>query len=236
MFDFTAKNNTGFNLLLFLEVFICIFMIYRFIMSKCKDVIILYILLFQIISFPIVDNSHFIITSCPFIYYVFKNYHNKLFLYAFSVCYISFIIGYGVYIFKSYDYVIDKKENSFINYKRVSLDYLLYFDTIDRFRNKYSDYRLYLFDTRAYTGKLEYDIDIDKYDLINDGNMGYNGCYKYLESIKKYCKVNKCLFIVNVKEATKNINQSNKYIIKYIMSNYYNISSSGLENVYVNKM
>ena len=156
MLDFTEKNGTGINLLVFLELGLCFFMIYKLIHSKFKDKKIFYILLFQIISFPIVDNSHFVLTICPFIYYMYTNYNNKYLIYICSVFFAFFIIGFNIYIYNGYDCVRYSKDNSFINYKSLSLDYLLYFNTIDNYSNKYSDYRLYLFDTRAYVGKLEF--------------------------------------------------------------------------------
>ena len=236
MFDFASKNNTGINLLLFFEIGLCLFMLYKLIKSKFRDEAIFYILLFQVISFPIVDTSHFVLTVSPFVYYFYLNYNNKLSRYIFSVFFIFFILGFNYFIYNNYACVIYKNRDSVFNYKAITKDFLLYFDTIDKYTKEYSDYKLYLFDTRAYVGKLEFNMQINKYDLINDGNMGYHGSYKYLEEIKDYCRSNNCLFIVNAKEGMEDLNQSNKDIIKYVMNNYYNISSSGLENVYVNKM
>ena len=56
-----------------------------------------------------------------------------------------------------------------------------YFNDVKFYTNKYKDYRVYILDPIAYTIKLELDRPIDKYDLINNGNMGYKGEYKYID-------------------------------------------------------
>ena len=60
--------------------------------------------------------------------------------------------------------------------------------------DKYPEYTPYLFGYFAYLTKLTYEIPINKYDIINNGNMGYGGYKQYIEEIDQYCQNNKCIF------------------------------------------
>ena len=110
-----------------------------------------------------------------------------------------------------------------------------YFSLVKNVYKEYSGYRVFLLDSRAYMAKLELGLKISKYDLINDGNMGYGGSYKYIKEISDYCLNNNCVFVVNNEEVSKEIGQTSKEIVSYISSHYELISSSNLNNLYVNK-
>lgn len=234
MFDFTNKNTTEINLVLFIEIPLVIYLFVLLIKSKFKNKEIFYILLFQIISFPITDGSHFILTLSPIIYYFYSKYRNKYFVFIFTVMLVFYILGFNVSLYNPGTDIIYKDKSSFLNYKKVPNYFNQYFDFINNYSKQYKDYRLYLLDSRAYVGKLEYNMKIDKFDLINDGNMGYNGCYKYVNEIHDYCSEHKCLFIVNKEEALNDINQTNKYIVSYVMYNYIEIASSNVDSIYIN--
>lgn len=234
MFDFTSKNVTKITGLTFVEIFLCLYLVIEFVKSGFRKREVIYILLFQIISFPITDGSHFVLTFSPIIYYLFCRYFNRQFRFIFSVMLIFYILGFNVGVYNSKTDVIYKDNNSFINYKRVPNYLDQYFGFIEEYTFKYKDYRLFLLDSRAYVGKLEFNMKINKYDLINDGNMGYNGSYKYVKEIDDYCSDHKCLFIVNKEEVFNDINQTNKYIVSYIIKNYIEIAGSNIDSVYVN--
>lgn len=234
MLEFTNKNNTEINLVSFIEIPLVIYLFVLLIKSKFKNKELFYILLFQIISFPITDGSHFVLTLSPIIYYFYTKYRNKHFVFIFTVMLVFYILGFNISLYNSNTDIIYKDKSSFLNYKRVPNYLNQYFEFIDNYSKQYKDYRLYLLDSRAYVGKLEYNIKIDKFDLINDGNMGYNGYYKYINEIHDYCSEHKCLFIVNKEEALNDINQTNKYIVSYVMYNYIEIASSSIDSIYIN--
>ena len=93
---------------------------------------------------------------------------------------------------------------------------------------------MYFFSSNAYIYKLEYDIPVNKYDLINDGNMGYDGDNRYVSEVKEYCSSNKCLIIVRSDEVIKDFNQTSRVITQYVINNYLSIYSSNDLTFYIN--
>jgi len=62
--------------------------------------------------------------------------------------------------------------------------------------------------------------------------MGYKGSNKYIKEIDKYCKKNRCMFILDTFE-TKTHNQTNSSIMKY--SKKYKLKENiGRFNIYTN--
>ena len=74
----------------------------------------------------------------------------------------------------------------------------------------------------AYTIKLEANKTINKYDLLNNGNLGKDGHIKIINEIEENCKKNKFTFLIDIRELTgESKTQYNKDIIEYIKNNYY---------------
>ena len=235
LFDFGSKNNVGLSYLTVVEIFICCWLLFMFI--KTKDRQLIYILLFQIIDFPIVDSSHFVLGVSPVIYYLYKKVN---FCGAFLISIIVFFGFLGLFVSvispksNQYDGIYDYGNSKFL-YKRMPNYMREYFSLVKNVYKEYSGYRVFLLDSRAYMAKLELGLKISKYDLINDGNMGYGGSYKYIKEISDYCLDNNCVFVVNNEEVSKEIGQTSKEIVSYVSSHYELISSSNLNNLYVNK-
>ena len=69
---------------------------------------------------------------------------------------------------------------------------------------------------------------LNKYDNINDGNMGYHGDDRYIKEIDEICSYEKCSFIVdtiyikaiNGEKRLHDTNQTSLKIIKYVYNNY----------------
>ena len=75
---------------------------------------------------------------------------------------------------------------------------------------------------------------LNKYDIINNGNMGYKGYKGYIKEIDKYCKKNKCLFIINEGELSGEVvNQVNHNILKYVDKKYNKVYSSNIFSIYI---
>ena len=231
MFDFTSNNSTNFTLVTFGEIIICICIIIGLIRSKFINKELLYILLFQIIVFPIVDGVHFIITFIPVLYYIYYRVNYKYANYLIYLTISSFFIVFNIL---QSNYTLDtiyNNKKSFMYGKRIQNYLTDYFKYIYKYKEKYKNYNLYIIDSRAYLVKLELDIKINKYDLINNGNMGYKGSRKYIKEINKKCTTKKCIFFVS---GDKEIKQINKDIPKYISKKYKQINSSNLDNIYIN--
>ena len=91
----------------------------------------------------------------------------------------------------------------------------------------YANYKVYHLYRDAYLYKLEVNERINKFDLNNKGNMGYNGENKWIKEIDNDCKNTKCLIIL---DHYKNINSQismklnnhiiNKYTFKKTIESY----------------
>lgn len=237
MFDFTNKNGTSFNILTILEIIIIILLGYF--SYKSKDKKIYYCLMFQIMAFPIFDYIHFIISLIPAIYLLLYKCPSKKIIYLLSMTIIlSYFLIFNILVYKettlsqTHEHY---KINNFLKGRLVSKG----FDSVmlkgEEYVNKYNNYKIYFLGNLTYAFKLGMDIPINKYDIINDGNMGYGGAKEYIKEIDKDCKKNKCIFIVDsVGEGANNINQLNIDILNYPKNNYDTILNSNAFNVYIN--
>ncbi|MEE3342653.1 MAG: hypothetical protein VZS44_01015 [Bacilli bacterium] len=236
MFDFTNGNGSKLSILTFVELFICIFLFIKILKMKFKDDKLIYILLFQIICFPIVDGVHFLITFIPILLYLFEKYKFKY--KYFEMCIYLFIISFfATFNFTQIDFSLNnlyQEKNSFMYGKRLPNYFSDYFKYVSSYIEKYDDYRIYILEARAYVTKLELNMAINKYDLINRGNMGYKGSDKYIKEIDEYCKNNKCLFFVDYASYQKKANQVSDEIILYVSRNYNSVVNPGFDNIYIN--
>ena len=79
----------------------------------------------------------------------------------------------------------------------------------------------FIIDSYAYLIKINTNIPISKFDLLNDGNMGKNGQYKIINAFNNICQKNKCTFLLNKELITSaKYTQQNKEILQYIVNNY----------------
>ena len=86
---------------------------------------------------------------------------------------------------------------------------------------KNTEDKVFIIDPYAYLIKLEANIPITKFDLLNNGNLGKNGEKKITKEIDEICKQNKCTFLLNENRlANKKLSQYNQYIYKHIINNY----------------
>ena len=236
MFDFTG-NASKFTMVTLFEMFVCIGLVVGIVKSKAKNKDLLYLLFFQIVAFPITDAIHFIIAFVPVLYYIFYKKNYSYINFAMYVLILSFFVAYNYnYLrFNSNNDVIYQNKSSFMDGKRMQRYLVSYFKFMNNQINNYSDYRLYILESRAYLVKLELGIKINKYDLINNGNMGYKGDFKYIDEIDNYCKKNKCVFFINENtKYFKEIKQRNKNIVSYVTDKYSFTNKSLYDNIYSN--
>lgn len=235
MFDFADKNSTGIDFLFIVECLLLIILSIAAIKTKRKDIWL--ILIFQIITFPIVDYYHFIISFIPVVYLALLKFHKNIAV---------FILGTTIVLsfFLSFTYMMTINEKNFLfhynidNFMKGRVTYRLTPDYVFRVKetiDKYKGYRPYILGNFSYLIKLNNDMTITKYDIINNGNMGYGGKDKYLKEIDEYCNKEKCIFVINDEEiVTKNRIQTNREILKYVQDNYYQRYSSNVFSVYTN--
>lgn len=234
MFDFSSQNNEGFNFFVVLQLVIIGYLIYE--LKKKKDKKIFYILGFQIMSFPIVNYPHFIISFIPVVYYLFScnnNSYVKLFASSFTIMY--FIIFSVTIMYKGdmYMYFSNSKGDTFYKGRMVSNYLESTVNEVSRIIDRYEGYRYYVLGNLSYVVKLSLDDKIDKFDLINNGNMGYDGVSRYIEEIDEYCSENKCLFILE-NRGEESTNQTNVDILKYVEDNYMQNIGGSIYKIYSN--
>ena len=234
MFDF-SKSNKIFSIFSFLELFLLIFLFIDFIKQRGRNKQLSYILAFQIIILPIMDFYHFCCVLPSVVYYFVRKCN------SFKVC---FVLGTIIFFFFiCYLSVLLEKKPSFYSdesfmYMRVNYSDISSMDFHDKldFILKYSDQKLFLFVRNAYLYKILMDEPINKYDLINNGNMGYHGAEKYILEIDNLCNKENCFFVIDTDlfDNKKESVQMNQEILEYVFNHYFFIDEYGSLRVYSN--
>ena len=236
MFDFTSGNSFSmFNFSLIFYLLAFGFLLYLNIKKKFKDTELLYILLFQVMAIPLFDYVHTLIAIIPFMAYLLNHKISKkkekylgvgiLSFYIFASLFSIIVLDFDEY--KDTYYLND----SFLQGKRVGIDFKYMYDLNKYFNDNFSDYKIYHLDAYAYLYKLVNNEKINKYDLNNKGNMGYHGDQRYIDEIKNDCQDKKCLLVIddaNIK------GQISKTIQNYVIENYTYYDSLHGVSLYTN--
>ncbi len=224
MFDFGNHNKV----LLFLpiEIFICVFLGIRLLKSKFLDKRVFYLLMFQIVTVPIMDDYHFMIGFMPVYLYILDHICMKDYRFKYYVIIAFFSFGFWNYMANGYSNIYlyqDKKSYLYGRYipeyiEKNITDISEYMESIkDDF-----DY-VFLLTQNSYMVKLNTSYSINKFDLINNGNMGYRGSEKYIQELKDQCERKKCLFMIYKYEIDVDNpkgNQTNFDILNYVSTSY----------------
>ena len=238
MFDFVSKNN-HLSILFLIELIILFSLIFLCVRTRKKEYF--YILFFQIIVFPAVNYVHFVIGFIPVVYYFLYHFKKNFMV---SIFVVSFLLSY--FAIFSYSVLYSKNNNNYLGLYQGSgfmKDRLYYrgsFKFIQDVHNcldKYSDDDVYVLGIFSYLIKLNLDMPINKYDIINNGNMGYHGKDRYISEIDNNCKKRNCVFVINDQEAFGKVsNQVNLDILRYVQENYFQEYSSSNFSVYRNSL
>ena len=136
-----------------------------------------------------------------------------------------FIVGLVLFIFSGNvfkDYYLYDDSNSYLYGRVFDKNNQLVINEVGNYiLDNVDDYgdNIFIFSTRAYLIKLNINVKINKYDLILNGNMGYNGDERIIKEVNDICSDEKCLFIIDPSEFDIN-NQLNKNIINYVEDEY----------------
>lgn len=230
MLDFNENNKFLTLGCFFVEIFSCLYLIFCFVKYVDKRKIITYIFMFQIMAYPICDIGHTLWAFIPVFF---------LIIYLSKVSYFYFLIG----IVFSFVFALTFFAN-FSNLQR--FDGLYFFrnvgsqveliDELDLVNKYYNDgNKIFYVSGDAYFFKLYLNREIDNYDLILNGNMGYNGSQKWIDGVSDVCSKEKCVFFV-LKEKYYEVDftQLNMDIFSYVVDNYYLIDSDVRYYVYSN--
>ena len=222
LLDFN-QSNQYYDKFIFVSVIgFCVYFLYILFKSRFKDRELFFILMFQIINYPIFDYNHFLYSLFLFFYVLLTRYNNIiLFICICFFCYYSFY-----YKLINYFPLKSNFDNNFLRYKNVDVGSYYKFNIKKYILSSY--YQFYVFGC-TYFYKLLYNINISKYDLINNGNMGYHGEDRIILEFDEFCGKKKCVYFVG--DDVENFEQLNKKILNYVKDNYKYVEK--LDNIYV---
>ena len=238
MIDFN-ENNKLFTIYFVIEVFCCLYLVYKIFKSKFKDKKYLFILMFQVNAYPIFDISHFIIPFIPVLYCILEEFNfNQLRLYYRFLILVLFLSFPTIYVLKSffcYDYVVSFDVSNYLflrNKGDVNNVLQKESEIVEKYYYQY-DYA-FLLTRNSYAIKLYCDIPIGQYDLLLNGNMGYHGSERITKEIEDICIKNTCVFFVEDMSSEKD-GQFSKKIYHYVLNRYQKKSGNDSFFIYDNK-
>ena len=232
MLDF-GNNNTVYTIFTLFFVLEILYLIYR--MIKYKDSNAFYIIAFHSIGIPIFDLYHYYLCVIFVIYYFLINYklENYKYKYFFIIsCFVYFCLM--KYSFKGVSICTDSK--SFMYGRNINNKYFnrignLYEYLTSSVFDKYGE-NIFILSNNAYFIKLNLGMSINNFDLILDGNMGYNGDVKRIKKMKSICESSDCLFILDKDIVGVQLNLN---IRNYVIDNYSYVKDLDYYLVYDNE-
>ena len=200
LFDFADISLSTYKtaLLIIMLIILLLGMIFLIKAFK-KDKFACYYFFFFSMALPSFDFNHTMLAIVPtIIYFVDSKRISKRIR---IVCYSIFAIFYISLIINSSSNIDLLKIDCENKYCSQNYIFNYSFDNVhkinEELKKEYSDYTIYYFNLDAYFYKLDLHENINKYDFIWNGNMGFNGSDKYIKEINNYCNSNRCLFIIN---------------------------------------
>ena len=236
MLDFTTKNG-NITLLFIIELLIIGILLLLAIKKRKKEYY--EVLCFQIISLPAVNYVHFMIAFIPVMYLLIlhfkKSFIGTIFFTTFSLV-LFLLFSFSFYKERGGNQFLSKyPDNNFMKDRLTESATYDYIHNIEEQLEKYKEYDTYILANYAYLVKLNLNIPMDKYDIINNGNMGYKGYKGYIKEIDNHCQKKKCMFILNDNELSGEVeNQVNRNILYYVQKNYTKHYASNIFSIYTN--
>lgn len=229
--NFAEKNINSYISCLIILFTTITYIIYKYL--KTKDIKLLYLLCFQCVAFPIIDPYHVMIPFIPTFSYFLKNLNlnKKIITYAFTM-FITLIFSYNIYLCTTRRYPYPNNTEVY-KYRKLNNDVVESINKVKEYIEK-NEGKIFIIDMYAYLLKLETSIEINKYDLLNDGNLGKNGQYKIIEEINDICKKETCTFLLNENELNNRISQYNQEILNFINKTYKKVDNIEGITVYKN--
>ena len=200
--------------------------------TNYKEFKILYLLAFQIVVFPILDQGHLMPALLPVVVYILlkKKKKTKIFVKYFIA--IGFIVGV---ITTGFTTTIMTK-NNFLFLQGCPKNLPIYLEEYSKYIDSKKNRNIYLFNMNAYMIKIYRNENPTFFDLINKGNLGSNE-EKYLKLLDEDCRKNKCLFLLsnNDYEENNNSNQTSETFKIYVEKNAkYLETIPSKDKVYIN--
>ena len=238
MLDF-GKSNLEFSICFLLEALLCLYLVIKLFKGRFRNKKYLFILMFQINSYPIFDLGHFVVCLIPVIYCVLENFEvKKLRLYyqflLMSVVWCIFVL-YVLKIVFTLDYKIDFNQEKFWYLRNNNSGEIPIMKESEVIKKYYLDYDYYfIIGVSSYAIKLYNGFSIGQYDLLSNGNLGYHGDVRVIKEIDNLCEKKSCVFFVEEQKFEK-YSQFSENIYDYVLEHYYKIDGNRGFFVYDNQ-
>lgn len=223
LLDFNSKNRALFPPFLVVWLILIIFLSFKFFLSRGKDKEIFFILAYQIIAYPIMDDRHLLLGLSAYLFYILLHSQkvNVYFKYYLLIS-IAFFISYNC-VSKDWNfYHFYDINNSYLDgkasFREDDNEFYAISEYVDNHRSDY-DY-IFIFASDAYKIKMNIDYPLSKFDMICNGNMGYNGAERYISEFVNICEDANCLFLLDSDEG---LLQTSRVIYSYVEDNYQEI-------------
>lgn len=227
LFDFSGNSNSVGILWLFLLGIIILTIL--FIRKNPKDIMNYYVLAFYIIAVPIIDYSHFFLAFLAFMFIICSCIHKKYFHYGvFSVIAVIFI-GVLVCNFNHFDIHFYPNDVNHFEYRFINRENYKFTNQVVDYMKKHKDKEFIFLNPDAYYFNIILDKDCGYLDLINTGNLGYQGSDFLLSEIKKR---ENAIYFVNLREHNKNT-QTDQQALEYVLKQGEKIGEISFYDVYV---
>ena len=238
MLSFTQENGS-FSVYTLITIALCFFLIYKLVKSKFKNYFYFYGLMFQIMAFPLGDFFHFFTAFAVIAYVLLVNYKLPKIIFVYSA-----LFGYLTMSLFMAITIVNNKNNLYVEteqrllYGRVLGSHLkTYVDDYEKalkLAESLEYDNLFVIASNSYFLKLSQEQTINKFDLINNGNMGYRGSSGYIDDLNSICDNSKCVFILEKYNTYDGLDQLNVDILKYPIENYRLKYITTIFGIYVN--
>ena len=228
LFDFVS-NSKGINIFFILGIIMFIIVLFLIRKDK-KNINNYYLLAFFSVLLPLFDLYHFQIVFLAFMFILLLQVDLKIYL-NIKLFTVGMLIGLTILSLRDRidGKIIYPNNIKYFNYRYLTNEYINYSNKINRFIYKYDDREIIYLSADGYYFKIINDLDIGYLDLINTGNLGYNGSDKLLKMIKE--KEDECVFFVDNSELGSN-KQTDQKALKYVIKNGRLLDKVGSYSVY----
>lgn len=214
-------------------IVIIIYLIYEY--CKTKEIKLLYIISFQLFAYPIFDTYHVVIPFLIVCSYILnkRQFSKKIFQlvfillvsFSFVNSYISIINGSDIF----------SQNEGLLKYRKLNKQSYNYIQEVSAYyKENIINNQIYIIDPLSYYIKLVGNIKIDKYDLLNNGNLGLKTSKDIINFLDKECENTHCIFIQTNNIGDINRNQYDYELILYAIKNYQKTNQINYFSVYQN--
>ena len=223
LFDFNSKNKALFPPFLVVWLILVVFLFWKFLLSRGKDKSVFFVLAYQVIAYPIMDDRHLLLGISAYLFYSLLHFKKAdIYFKCYFLLAITFFVSYN-YVYKDWNfYHFYDINNSYLDGKASFREDDSEFYAISKYvDDRRSDYDyIFIFASDAYKIKLNIGYPLSKFDMICNGNMGYRGAERYISEFVSICEESTCLFLL---DSDDKLLQTSKTIYSYVEDNYQEI-------------